>query len=273
MRIRLWMLLAALLLTGMNAETSESASPERRIWRGDPIRVTLGLEHERSVRVPGAKDLRAGLVGGPVPGLRIQSLGDRLFLLARAPFENVRLLIQSDVSSMLVDLTTSDGPQPPLELLADNDQPNVDADEGADTTPAEVGYVSLVRHAAQALYAPERLIPRDGIIVREQVRRLPSDILVRGARVSAEPVAAWRGEGPSGPLWVTAVRLQNRLTTPVVLDPREVRGQWLACAFQHARLLPAGREADTTTAYLVSDRPYLEALGAFARAVLTGERP
>ena len=35
---------------------------------------------ERTVRLPGASQLRSGLLGGPVPGLRVQALGDHLYL-------------------------------------------------------------------------------------------------------------------------------------------------------------------------------------------------
>jgi hypothetical protein len=77
---------------------------------------------------------------------------------------------------------------------------------------------------------------------------------VRGAQVQAEPVAAWHAQGPHGPLWVAAVRLRNTRPEPVVLDPRDLRGQWRAASFQHARLGRAGDPTDTTTLYLVADR-------------------
>jgi hypothetical protein len=60
----------------------------------------------------------------------------------------------------------------------------------------------------------------------------------------------------------TAVRLRNRTYKPVILDPRTaLRGEWLAATFQYARLLPAGHEADTTAVYLISARPFADALG------------
>jgi hypothetical protein len=61
-------------------------------------------------------------------------------------------------------------------------------------------------------------------------------------------------------LYVTAVKLTNRWKKPQVLDPRTLRGQWLAATFQHSRLLPAGDDADTTAVYLVSARPFEESL-------------
>ena len=60
--------------------------------------------------------------------------------------------------------------------------------------------------------------------------------------------------------YVTAVKLRNLTGGDVVLDPRRLRGDWLTCAFQHARLAAHGDWRDTTSAYLISARPYEEAL-------------
>ena len=134
-----------------------------------------------------------------------------------------------------------------------------------------IGYVALVRHAAQTLYAPPRLIPRADRIVRAPLRSRDTVHLVRGAHVEALPIAAWRAQGPYGPLWVTAVKLRNRLERPVTLDPRDLRGQWRAASFQHARLSGAGASTDTTTVYLVADRRFDQALGPFAATAAASE--
>lgn len=244
---------------------------EQRVWRGAPIRVDLRLDTERTLRLAGAKFLRSGLLGGPVPGLRVQSLGDRLYLEARQPFAATRMLVQSDTGqSILLDLAAAPdfAAGAPLEILA-----SPTPDTATDTLPARpvaaagerpVGYVALVRHAAQSLYAPTRLVPWSSAITRTPLPDAPLTHLVRGAHLDAEPVAAWHTEGPRGPLWVAAIRLRNTLAEPVVLDPRDLRGQWQAASFQHARLGGAGDPTDTTTLYLVADRRFGEALGAFA---------
>ena len=113
------------------------------------------------------------------------------------------------------------------------------------------GYVSLTRFAAQQLYAPTRLMPTTSGIVRVPVQRQEVP-LVRGAAVTATPMASWR----AGELYVTAVKLHNRTKQGRTLDPRALRGQWLAATFQHARLLPQGDAADTTAVYLVSSVPF-----------------
>jgi hypothetical protein len=63
---------------------------------------------------------------------------------------------------------------------------------------------------------------------------------------------SWRAGG----LYLTAVKLRNRSVRPQVLDPRQLRGKWLAATFQHARLLPTGDVADSTAVYLISAQPF-----------------
>ena len=70
--------------------------------------------------------------------------------------------------------------------------------------------------------------------------------------MSATPLIAWR----SGSLHLTAVTLRNVTATPIELDPRSLRGEWLTATFQHNRLLAAGDEADLTVVYLVSPQPF-----------------
>ena len=79
---------------------------------------------------------------------------------------------------------------------------------------------------------------------------------MRGGVIEATPLTTWRG----GERYVTAVKLRNVTNAPIALDPRELRGQWLAATLQHARLLPQGDEADTTCVYLISARPFDESL-------------
>ncbi len=87
-----------------------------------------------------------------------------------------------------------------------------------------------------------------------------------GAAIEATPLASWADE--TG-LYVTAVRLRNRTHRAVILDPRTaLRGEWLAATFQHARLFPHGHEADTTAVYLISARPFADALGLSRRGGL-----
>ena len=268
-------LAATLTLSAVVAAVEPPTAPvtnaiEQRAWRGTPIRIDLRLNTERTVRLPGATQLRSGLLGGPVPGLRVQALGDHLYLKAEQPFAATRLIVQPDIGqSILLDLA-ADLRFPagaPLEVLT-NPAPTTrsDADTNSLTPQANdrpVGYVALVRHAAQSLYAPTRLIPRSGAIARAPLPFHDAIDLVRGGHIEALPVAGWRANGPHGPLWLAAIKLRNTLARPVTLDPRDLRGQWRVASFQHARLGAAGDPTDTTTVYLVADRRLEAALAPF----------
>ena len=121
-------------------------------------------------------------------------------------------------------------------------------------------YVALTRFAAQQLYAPERLLRELEGVYRVPVSDQGTVPLIRTAgtlaEIEATPLASWADE--TG----LYVRLRNLTSQPVVLDPRTaLRGEWLAATFQHARLFPAGHEADTTAVYLISARPFADALG------------
>ena len=72
--------------------------------------------------------------------------------------------------------------------------------------------------------------------------------------IKATPLASWQ----SGSLYVTAIELVNTSSQFITLDPRKIRGEWRTATFQHSRLHPAGSEADNTTLYLISDRPFHE---------------
>lgn len=252
------------------ADTPTPNNIEQQVWRGAPIRVDLRLDTERTVRLPGATYLRSGLLGGPVPGLRVQALGDHLYLKAEQPFASTRMIVQSDAGqSILLDLAAGKAfaTGAPLEVLSNpNVVAGVSAQDPVTQQPVDkpVGYVALVRHAAQSLYAPMRLTPQSGTIGRAPLPTGESVHLVRGAHIEAVPVAAWRANGAHSPLWIAAIRLRNTLARPVLLDPRDLRGQWQAASFQHARLGPSGDETDTTTVYLVSNRRFEKALGPFA---------
>ena len=132
------------------------------------------------------------------------------------------------------------------------------AAESAPPAPPRIptyDYATLTRFASQSLYAPRRLTPALPGVFRTPVDERQVN-LVRGESIQATPLIAWR----SGNLHVTAVRLRNRGASSVILDPRSLRGLWLAATFQHARLLPSGDEADTTAVYLISAKPFEHAV-------------
>lgn len=112
-------------------------------------------------------------------------------------------------------------------------------------------YMILTRFAAQQLYAPANLLKDSYGIERTSVTR-DSINLIPDAAIYAEPLRAWQ----AGEYYLTAVKLTNRSEQSQLLDPRDLRGSWLAATFQHQKLSEAGNDADTTVVYLISGRPF-----------------
>ena len=233
---------------------------ERIVWNKAPIPLSLPVGKERIVTFP--RDVRAGVPVGLADTLRTQSVGGTVYWLARKPFPATRVQVQEIDSGRiyLVDLRADNDAMgaTPVEIVIRPSAPK-ETDDPAPPAASDferVDYVSLTRYAAQQMYAPRRLL-RDLPGVHRALLRIKRAVaLVRGSAVEAIPLASWR----DGELYVTAVKLRNVTNAPIVLDPRELRGQWLAATLQHARLLPNGDEADTTCVYLVSARPFEESL-------------
>jgi len=242
---------------------SQPDVPERVVWRKTPIDILLVVGEERLVHFPASVSI--GLPQLLTPLLRSQSINGTLYLLAHQPFEATRVMVRSENDGPLyvLDISASPGdskisPLSDVQVLLDTPQTtdgSAISNLNDDNRPSQWGYVGLTRYAAQHLYAPTRLISSQFGVVAIPVSDQPVD-LVHGGKVQAVPVAAWK----VGLQYVTAVKLTNLTRQAVVLDPRELRGAWLAATFQHNRLLPMGSEADTTAVYLVSDRPFAVAL-------------
>ena len=242
------------------AQDAALNAPERVVWNKTPIAIPLVVGEERLVHFPDSVSI--GLPQSLTAQLRSQSINGTLYLLAREPFDTTRIMVRSETEGPMVVLDVSAEPAeanrstlPDVQILLDSEPDTNAAGSLSNTKSLSWGYAALTRYAAQQLYAPTRLIPRQPGVVAIPVSAEPVE-LVHGARIEAVPVAAWK----AGLRYVTAVKLTNRTQRPVVLDPRELRGAWLAATFQHNRLLPAGDEADTTAVYLISDRPFDVAL-------------
>ena len=252
------------LLSFAQVDDAALSTPERVVWNKAPIAIPLVVGEERLVHFPDSVSI--GLPQSLTPLLRSQSINGTLYLLARQAFEPTRVMVRSETDGPIYVLDISAAPGgadsgslPDVQVLLQSPQkPPQDSSEnaGADQSISDkqsqpLGYAALTRYAAQQLYAPTRLIPRQPGVVAIPVNPEPVDLVV-GGKIEAVPIAAWK----AGLRYVTAVKLINRTQSPVVLDPRELRGSWLAATFQHNRLLPAGSEADTTAVYLVSDRRF-----------------
>ncbi len=247
-----------------NADTTTlPMPPERVVWDRTPLGITLPVNQERQVTFPAPVEV--GMPAGLTDVIRTQVVGSTVYWLARKDFSPQRIQVRETATGQvyLVDLSAraSASAAPMIISQASASAIPATASDAAsgdapkhEATPA-YDYAALTRFAAQSLYAPRRLVPSLPGIYRTPVDERPID-LVRGEAILANPLIAWR----SGNLHITAVRLRNQGHSAVILDPRRLRGLWVAATFQHARLLPGGNEADTTVVYLISSKPFEDAL-------------
>lgn len=247
-------------------------------WDRIPLALPLIVGQERIVFVD--QNVRVGLPRNLVDKLRVQSTGGALYLLAKEPIDPTRLQLQnmSTGEIMLVDIIATVGkanqaaPEPAKIVAGENSPtrygqvnskpkisdaasskaqagpPSADEDlpEHARETPLPV---VLTRYAAQMLYAPLRTVePVDGIAQVSLKRDLNLTTLLPTVPVKASALGAWRLDE----YWVTAVKLRNTSTQHLVLDPRELMGDFITATFQHPYLGTTGDASDTTTLYLVT---------------------
>lgn len=214
------------LLSFAQVDDAASNVPERVVWNKAPIAIPLVVGEERLVHFPDSVSI--GLPQSLTPLLRSQSINGTLYLLAKQAFDPTRVMVRSETDGPIYVLDISAAPGgaggrslPDVQVLLQSPQKppqDLSEDAGADQWTSDkrsqpLGYAALTRYAAQQLYAPTRLIPRQPGVVAIPVNPEPVDLVV-GGKIEAVPVAAWK----AGLRYVTAVKLINRTQSPVVLD-------------------------------------------------------
>ncbi|MGF6318093.1 TIGR03749 family integrating conjugative element protein [Pseudomonas frederiksbergensis] len=240
-------LTAALILWGAAVQAVELMR-----WERLPLAVPLVINQERVVFID--EDVRVGVPSTLTGKLRVQSTGGTLYLLASEAIAPTRLQLQSVTTGeiILLDIAATPGDHPlePVRILKNAQGQTTETESSTIPAPERTPIpVALTRYAAQSLYAPLRTVES-----LPGVRRVPLKLrtemptLLPTENVSSTPIAAWR----LGDYWVTAVKLRNRGSATVQLDPRRLQATLFATAFQHAFLGPVGSAEDTTLAYLVT---------------------
>jgi len=227
-------------------------------WERLPLAVPLVINQERVVFID--EDVRVGVPSTLMGKLRVQSTGGTLYLRASEAIAPTRLQLQSVATGeiVLLDVATTSGDQPlePVRILKNAQVQATEAESSTAPDPERTPIpVALTRYAAQSLYAPLRTVES-----LPGIRRVPLKLrtelppLLPTENVSSTPIAAWR----LGAYWVTAVKLRNRSSETVQLDPRRLQATLFAATFQHTFLGPVGSAEDTTIAYLVTRGAGLE---------------
>jgi integrating conjugative element protein (TIGR03749 family) len=256
----------SLLLTVVLSPTVHAVEILR--WERLPLAVSLVVDQERIVFID--RNVRVGVPASLAGRLRVQSAGGTLYLRASEPIEPTRLQLQDADNGTLILLDIAAEParagqaaMEPVRIVEAEGpaqrygeaQTSQDSHDSADTTsPPRAARetpvpVVLTRYAAQHLYAPLRTVESVPGVTRVNLRRhQPLDALLPTLPVQARAIAAWRLDD----LWVTAVRLANRSTYWLTLDPRELLGDFTNATFQHSALGPVGTPEDTSVVYLVT---------------------
>jgi len=254
--------LSLFVLLWLIGGAAPAADPvERLFWDRVPLRITLPVGKERLVTFP--VGVRVGIPANLASKLRTQINQDTVYWLAKEAFDSQRIEVQEIDGQRiyLIDLAASRKTglsEARIEVIVKRDAGAASKATGASTQHPDraPGYIALTRFAAQQLYAPRRLLKAIPGVHRVSLAGKPLRNLLRGSDILATPLASWQ----SGHLTVTAVELVNTGDEFIELDPRNLRGAWRAATFQHNRLHPGGSEADTTAVYLISERPFQEAI-------------
>ena len=244
--------------------SANATSTEHVLWEKVPISIQLPIGEERMIRFPAP----ISIVDSELDeDMGIMKLEDALYLNANKSFKGKRLVVQlmPEGEAIVLKFSANESYRSvvPVEVLL----PNADEDakdslsqrsQSAITHQASspVNPVSLTRFAIQSLYAPARLLVMLDGVTRTPMQTKKYVPLVYGASVSAHPLISWTADG----LYVTAVELKNDLNKKIILDPRSLQGSWETATFYPTNTLNPRNFHETTTVFLVSSRPFGEAL-------------
>lgn len=232
---------------------------DHAVWNGMPISFVVPVGQERVLRFPGRVVLHNRNPALTTSKVRILNNDGFLYIKAKQAFAPIRIPIELEKSSkvILVDLSAQPNTvDTPVSVVVPG-APTKQASTHPKKPPQIITYVTMMRYAIQHLYAPERLLKVSNVIHRTPMYTSRSVNLFNNNDVMAMPLISWRG----GNLYVTAVLLKNTWHQRLVLDPRNLNGNWLAASFYPTNFVtPMGSAHDRTTLFVLSDRPFNAAL-------------
>lgn len=259
-----------LFSSGSNSSlgTQEIMPHEHVVWDQTPINIILPVSKERMVSFPMSVEFGYDKSILSDDKLQVQNNNGTLYFLAKSTFASQRVQVKCSDTGQIILLNLSaqkEASNTPLDIVVSSgkkveeqqlDKAQSVNDENTLPKP-EMSPVSLTRFAVQQLYAPKRLLSQSPDIFRTPMHTAKTVPLVLDSSVIAMPLASWR----SGDLFVTAVLLRNQLHQPLTLDPRNICGNWQTATFFPSNNLAAtSSSADSTTAFLISNRPFADSV-------------
>lgn len=235
---------------------------------GDPVILPLVVGQEIQLTF----ESNLGDIGTPdsiKDKIHIQSIDSRMWIKATTEFKPVRLLVKDKDGRISIFLLSANLLSVGDKISDKTIQYNVVTQQlktrkktKPDTDSTRLSYVDLTRFVAQTLYAPKRLIKSIGIIriplhTKETINLFVCSYSAAcNGNVVAKPIATWRSKY----YYVTAINLVNQTKKTIILDPRDLLGNWQSATFQFNKLGSNGQPTDTSVAYLVSLLPFEQSL-------------
>ncbi|HLB57867.1 MAG TPA: TIGR03749 family integrating conjugative element protein, partial [Gammaproteobacteria bacterium] len=243
---------------------TQQIQSEHVIWNKIPISFVVPVNTERLISFPGAVVFHNADATLTTDKIAILNNAGTLYIKAKQAFDPIRvpIILKETGDVILLDLSAkANADDSPVEVLlpASESDSNGTNKSASEMRTASVDYPRLMRFAIQQLYAPMRLVHEDSSLYRTPMYTSTSVFLVPNNKVITMPLISWRG----GDLYITAILLKNLLRERVHLNPTELNGRWLAASYYPTHYLtPKGTEHDRTTLFLISNRPFNEALNS-----------
>lgn len=255
-RIKLVMFTFGLLIT----QISHALSSEHLVWEKVPLTIELSINQERLVQFPQPIKIIDQQLNKNLEVLKVK---DSLYLKAKDLVSDARLIVQiiPEGEVIILNLKTNEKAIniTPIQILID------DSKNQSPTQSSQYEYnaIQLTRFAIQALYSPERVREIPEGIYRTPMQTTKTISLFYGASIEAHPIASWRG----GNLYITAIDLKNLLNEPIELQFSHLFGSWQTASIYPRSELPSRNQHESTTLFLVSEKPFVEALTQQARFI------
>lgn len=261
----------AILLLGSLILANVSHAVDIIHYGNKPVTIELHKGEERTIQF--GDNVKVGITKGQQAEklFRIQSAQGAVHFLPYESFDKQRIQVKriSDNRVILIDLISFEASSKSKTLedikivldiddIVENDAAALDSNSDG-TNITIITPVDLTRFVSQQLYGPSRL-HRDLRGVSESALGIKGAIKLFGGenkyKTKTVPVVAFQGGGH----YLTALHVKNLDSAPVTLSYLDLNVPFTHATFQHHRLHPIGTPGDSTTLYLISDRPLKETL-------------
>ncbi len=229
-------------------------------WPDVPLEIDLAVNTEQRLSIPEATVLRMGIPPAIKPKLQVEIIGNHLWMKATDTFPATKLVVIARPGGrVILQIRAQRSKSFNQPIVIQSTAPGVLQDSSEHS--ATYGFVKLTRWVVQQFYAPKRLLTPLSGVQRLSIEPQPVELFrcamrlptVCAGAITATPIASWQ----SPHHFITAIELINNRTQQLVLDPRELRGNWRSAAFVHTQLHAKGHAGDTTVLVLISDHPFI----------------